>query len=82
MATAGVGQLIYRRKRPSGMPVQEAVLLGDHGQELQIMGTAELRRIDPNGILMRGYVTDHSQASQRSTEVWWCVYRPEGDLAP
>jgi hypothetical protein len=80
LATVRIGQLIYRLRRPVGAPVQEAVLLDERGVEGQILHSAEVRKMDADGILLRGYVTDHSVATQKSAEVWWCVYRPGGPL--
>jgi hypothetical protein len=76
--TAMRGELLLTRKRPSGMPIIEAVLYSDSGKVLDHLSQAEVRRIDKDGMLIRGY--EYPAQVQLVPQVWWCV--PEAQQNP
>lgn len=65
------GELRLTRKRPSGMPAVEATLYDDRGVNGLSIRQAEVRQIDANGMLIRGY---EGSASELIPQVWWCVF--------
>jgi hypothetical protein len=74
------GRLQLTRKRATGMPAVEAMLLSDSGAQLMCISSAEVRRIDGDGVLVRGM--EQHPASVVVPQVWWCVIDQPNEKKP
>lgn len=75
-----VGNLRLTRKRETGMPAVEAVLLDDAGAQIMCISSAEVRRIQGDGMLIHGM--EHLPAWVIAPQVWWCVLHQTDEKNP